>query len=55
MGVSAEEVSEQLGHTTTRMTLDAYSHALVSMKEETAKRMGEAMRAAKDRIKQGRR
>ncbi len=52
IGVSAKEVAEQLGHSTTRMTLDTYSHVLASMKREAARRMGEAMRAARDKVKQ---
>src|SRR5262249_37444156 len=36
-------VSERLGHSTTRLTLDTYSHVLATMQEETATKLEEML------------
>jgi integrase len=43
-GVNVKVVSERLGHSTTKMTLDVYSHALPTLQREAADRIDEAMR-----------
>lgn len=40
-GVNPKIVSERLGHATTRLTLDTYSHLLPSMQKETATKFGQ--------------
>jgi integrase len=39
-------VSERLGHSTTNLTLDTYSHVLPGMQEEAAQKVETALRAA---------
>jgi integrase len=39
-GINAKVVSERLGHSTVRLTLDTYSHVLPSMQEEAATILG---------------
>jgi len=39
-GTNPKIVSERLGHATTRLTLDTYSHLLPSMQKETAEKFG---------------
>jgi len=51
LGEPAKIVSERLGHSTTRLTLDTYSHVLPSMQKTTADRLGgllEGLMAKKD-------
>lgn len=42
-GVHPKIVSERLGHTDTRMTLDRYSHLLPNMQKETAQKFSELL------------
>ncbi|QDH19794.1 tyrosine-type recombinase/integrase [Saccharibacillus brassicae] len=42
-GVNPKVVSERLGHSTVRMTLDVYSHLLPSMQRETADQLGKTL------------
>lgn len=42
-GVNPKIVSERLGHTDTRMTLDTYSHLLPSMQKDTANNFGKML------------
>jgi integrase len=39
-GINPKVVSERLGHSTTRLTLDTYSHVLPSMQQEAAEVLG---------------
>lgn len=43
LGEHPKLVAERLGHSTTRLTLDTYSHVLPSMQMATAARLGEAL------------
>lgn len=43
MGENPKVVQERLGHSTTRMTLDTYSHVLPGMQEEATKRLTDAL------------
>lgn len=45
-GVHPKVVSERLGHSTTTITLDLYSHLLPGLQEEAARRIDAALRAA---------
>ena len=36
-------VSERLGHSTTRLTLDTYSHVLANMQQKTSKKLEEML------------
>lgn len=38
-GFSLKEISEQLGHSTIRLTADTYSHVLPDMKQEGVRKM----------------
>jgi integrase len=42
-GVHPKVAAERLGHATTRMTLDVYSHVLPGMQEEATRRLGEVV------------
>jgi integrase len=44
-GVSVKVVSERLGHSSIRQTLDTYSHVLPGMQEKAAERMGAILRS----------
>ncbi len=43
LGVNIKAVSERLGHTSAKMTLDVYSHVLPGMQEEATARIEEAL------------
>ena len=45
-GVNVKVVSERLGHSTTGITLDVYSHVLPGMQEEAAAKADAALRKA---------
>ncbi len=38
-GLSLKEISEQLGHSTIRLTADTYSHVLPDLKQEGVRKM----------------
>lgn len=42
-GVNPKVVSERLGHSSVKITLDVYSHLLPSMQKETAEQLGRAL------------
>jgi integrase len=42
-GVHIKVVSERLGHSTTRMTLDTYSHMLPGMQKQAAEKIGKVL------------
>ena len=44
-GINPKVVSERLGHSTTRLTLDTYSHVLPSMQQEAANILGRLVQA----------
>ena len=48
-GVNAKVVSERLGHSTVRLTLDTYSHVLPSMRAEAADILGKLITGALSR------
>jgi integrase len=43
-GVAIKTISEMLGHSNTRMTLDVYSHVLGTMRQEAAEQMDALLR-----------
>ena len=45
-GIHIKTASERLGHSSTGITLDLYSHVLPSVQQEAAERIGEAFRIA---------
>ena len=45
MGMEAPNVSEMLGHSSTAMTLDLYTHLLPSRRTKLANKMGTLLRA----------
>jgi hypothetical protein len=45
-GLHPKVVADRLGHSTTRLTLDVYSHVLPAMETEAATWVGDAMREA---------
>jgi integrase len=49
-GVPLKVVSEFLGHSTTAITADIYSHVLDDMKQDAADRLGTALRNRKAKV-----
>jgi integrase len=47
-GVHVKVVQEQLGHSTSAITLDVYSHSIPAMRDDAAARVAERVRAASE-------
>ena len=43
LGVNPKVIAERMGHTTTRMTLDTYSHVQPGMQEDATARIEELL------------
>ena len=43
LGINPKVVAERMGHTTTRMTLDTYSHVLPCMQQEATAKVEELL------------
>jgi integrase len=43
-GVNVKVISERLGHSNIKVTLDTYSHVLPSMQEEVARKLDEIIK-----------
>ena len=44
LGINVKVISERLGHSNIKVTLDTYSHVLPSMQEEVARKLDEIIK-----------
>lgn len=52
-GIHPKVVSERLGHSTTGITLDTYSHVLPDMQDEAAEKLDGVLKAAAQKLEAG--